>query len=60
VSDSGRSGVNDVLSLTTGFTWEDSSHTDDDYRLNDPVVYADSNEYDTGVSWVPGDFAVGA
>ena len=28
--------------------------------LNDPVVYADSSEYDTGVSWVPGDFEVGA
>jgi hypothetical protein len=59
-SGSGRAGVNDVLSLTTGFTWEDGSHTDDNYRLNDPVIYADSSEYDTGVSWVPGDFAVGA
>jgi hypothetical protein len=59
-SGSGRSGVNDVLSLTTGFTWEDGSHTDDNYRLNDPVVYADSSEYDTGVSWVPGDWSVGA
>jgi parallel beta helix pectate lyase-like protein len=59
-SDSGRAGVNDVLSLTSGFTWEDASHTDDNYRLNDPVVYADSSEYDTGVSWVPGDWSVGS
>lgn len=58
-SESGRSGVNDVLSTTTGFTWEDGGHTDDDYRLDDAVTYADSSEQLTGVSWVPGDFAMG-
>lgn len=59
-SDSGRSGVNDVLSLTTGFTWEDGSHTGDNYRLDEAVTYADTSEQLTGVSWVPGDFAVGS
>lgn len=55
----GCTGANDVLSRTTGFTWEDGSHTGDNYRLDDAVTYGDSSQQLTGVSWVPGDFDMG-